>query len=199
MNHRPSDQALGSLGAWLHAVGGICTLAIFLLAWLCFFRPIDAAARASRERTAKLQAVIADSRQIRNDHGQVNEELDSAQEAAIRLTDSVPDKPQEAEFLAQVTQLADEVGLKIQDYRPDGKRDCDIYSILLVDLISAGPYSSVCRFVARLPELPRHCAVEHLQITTDPKDDCCQTRMTLRLYYGAKGSAAASGDTKEKG
>ncbi len=199
MFHRSRDIALGRLGAWLHAVGGVCTFTIFLLAWICFFRPIDAAARASRQRADELQEVIADSRHIRNEHGQLAEELNSAQAEADRLTDSVPDKPREAEFLAQITQLADEVGVEIQDYRPKEKSDREIYSIQFVDLMSAGPYASVCQFLARLPALPRHCAVEHLQVTAEPNGEGCRVRMTLRLYFGAKGDATTARDTKQKG
>ncbi len=72
-------------------------------------------------------------------------------------------------------------------------------TLSIVDLISAGPYPSVCQFLARLPGLPRHCAVERLQITADPDTDGCQVRLTLRLYFGAKGSAATTEDTKQKG
>ena len=66
------------------------------------------------------------------------EQLASARAQAARLTDSVPDRPQEAEFLAQVTRLSDEVGLQIQDYRPRERRDRVRYRVLTVDLISAG-------------------------------------------------------------
>ena len=41
--------------------------------------------------------------------------------------------------------------------------------------------------------------VEHLQITADPDTDACQLRLTLRLHFGAKGSAATADDTKRKG
>jgi Tfp pilus assembly protein PilO len=199
MNRRPSDKSLGSLGTWLHATGGLCTLALVLLAWLCFFRPLDVAARTARDRAARLQKVIADSRQIRNEHGRLKAQLASAQDSATRLRDSVPDQPQEAEFLAQITQLADEAELEIHDYRPKEKRDRKLYFVLTVDLIAAGPYASVGRFLARLPDLPRHCAVEQLHISSDSQAPECEARMTLRLYYGARGRGVTADETKGKG
>ncbi len=199
MNRRPSDQALGTLGAWLHAAGAVCALAVCLAVWLCLFRPVDAAARAARAGTAGLNRVLADADRIRNEHGQLKQQLAAARQAAARLSQSGPDQPQEAEFLAQITELADDVGLEIQDYRPMEKRRRERYSLLTVDLISAGPYASIGRFLDGLPRLPRHCTVEQLQISSKPDLGSCEARMTLRLYFGAQGRAADRGAEAAKG
>lgn len=184
MSRGVPDEAVRRLDACLHAVGAACALAIFLLAWLCFFRPIDAQARAARDETTRLQEVIADSQQIRNDHAELSEKLDAARREATQLAANIPDDPQEAEFLAQLTQLANETGIEIQDYRPGQTRRYESFCVLTVDLVCVGQYPGTCRFLDELPELARRCAVEDLRITPAKTADQYETRMTLRLYYG---------------
>ena len=95
MSRGVPDEAVRRLDAWLRAAGAVCALVIFLLAWLCFFRPIDAAARASREETAQLREVIANSQQIRNDHAYVSEQVAAARREASQLAANIPDEPRE--------------------------------------------------------------------------------------------------------
>jgi Tfp pilus assembly protein PilO len=184
MSRGVPDEAVRRLDAWLHAVGAICALAIFFLAWLCFFAPIDASARASREETTQLREVIANSRQIRNDHAYVSEQLAANRREASQLAANIPDEPREAEFLAQLTQLADDVGIEIQDYRPGQTRRYESHCVLTVDLVCVGRYPGICRFLEELPDLARRCAVEDLEISAAPVAEQYETRITLRLYYG---------------
>jgi len=185
------DRRLKTLSWSLHGLGVVGALAIAWLSDLLVCRPLADRTAGCLEQTAELETVIRREAAIRQERVRLGEELAAARQQAVLLQTRIPDKPQEAEFLADVSRLADQVGLKIHDYRPGAAVSEPSYGVLQVDLICRGDYSSVCSFLDHLSRLPRYSTIAGLQIEADGKSAEYSAKITVLLYYGVRASPSA--------
>lgn len=192
-----ANGQLRLLGWALHGAGILTALAVALLAELLVYRPIDARAHDWARRAEGLHERLEDATRVRREHARLSHDLAVAREQTAALKKRIPDAPCEADFLAQVSRLADEIGLRIQDYRPGAVTAKTSYSVLRVDLICEGDYPSVCRFLDGLSQLPRHCTVVRLQIDSAKSKQDYSANMSLELYFGvtARSDAGQKGGT----
>jgi Tfp pilus assembly protein PilO len=189
------DQKLKALGWWLHGLGLLIALAIGLLAKSFVLAPIDDRTAAHLRRADRLQDRLRDADRIRAEHARLVEDLAVARRQSEELKKRIPDEPREADFLAQVTHLADEVGLRIRDYRPGTVSEKTSYSVLQVELIGEGDYVSICGFLRRLPGLARHSIVRRLEVASDSKQEGYVLAMSLQLCFAVQGQP----DLSQKG
>lgn len=185
------NRRLNQLGWWLHGLGLSAALAIAVAGQLVVLHPIDHRAAASVRRATELEKGLQEASRVRAEHARLTDELATARQQAAELTRRIPDEPREADFLAELAHLADDVGLEIQDYRPGLIVSRGSYCVIQVDLIGEGDYPSICNFVHQLPDLPRCSTVTHLRIQSDDRRDAYLVTMSLQLYFGAKPAAGA--------
>jgi len=179
------DEKLKVLGWWLHALGALSVVLIALFAKFTVFRPIDDRASACVSRSDELQMLLKDGDRVRAEHARLTADLAVAREQATTLQARIPDEPREADFLAQVSKLAGEVGLKVKDYRPRAITSGKSYSVVQVDLICRGSHASICGFLDELPRLPRHSTVTFLQIDASQGQPEYSATLSVALYFAA--------------
>lgn len=189
MRQADPNQKLKLLGRCLHGLGLLAALVTVLLVQFVIFRPIDHRTAACRQRSEKLQALLQQAPKIRREHAQLEKDLALARGQSATLQKRIPDDPREADFLAQVSRLAGEVGLQIRDYRPAAVETKPSYSVMRVDLACQGDYASICNFLGGLCELPRHSTVLHLQIDSDGDRQEYSVKLSLALYFAATGQS----------
>jgi Tfp pilus assembly protein PilO len=177
------DHKLKLFGWWLHGLGVAVTLFLMLFAEWFVYGPTDRRAAASARRTGELQALLRDEDPIRAEHARLTDELAAAREESAGLQKRIPNEPREGDFLAQVSQLAGDVGLNVRDYRPGAITAKPDYSHMQVELVCEGDYASICRFLAGLSELPRHSTVIRLQLDGDGSQPLCVANVSLRVYF----------------
>ena len=182
--NRIDDQELSHLNRCLHGLGLAVTLVIVVAAWLAIYRPLEsrreACAKEAQTFTRELQQVDA----VRAEHARLKAEFADLKRLDDLLHTRVPEEPREAEFLAQLSQLAGETGLHIEDYRPGTVTRHEAYSSLRIDLMCAGDYASLCRFLDGLAALPRATTVATLDI--DAAEQVSYTaRISLDLCFAA--------------
>jgi len=186
--HQPNrNPTLEVLGWGLHGLGVLVTLAIALAAVFLAYRPIDHQAAAYTRRAHRLQNLLQNGARVRAEHAQLSEELALARKQADDLNRRIPDEPREADFLAQVSQLAAKAGLRIQDYRPGKVTAESTYSAMQVDLICQGEYASICNFLDGLSDLPRHSTTTRLEIESEENRQEYSAKMSLKLYFAVHG------------
>jgi Tfp pilus assembly protein PilO len=190
MHRDDIDRKLKLLGIGLHALGTLVVLAIVLFTAFVVYSPIDHRVAEYAGRTKELKRLLGGEAQVHAKHTRLSKELAAARKQAIELNSRIPDEPREADFLAQVSQLADQVGLQIQDYRPGTVTSEQNYSTMQVELICQGDYASICSFVDRLAELPRFSTVVQLQIEGKDEQKQYSAKLSLKLYYAVEGQAA---------
>lgn len=179
------NRRLRLLGLSLHGLGGLAAVTIALLAEFLAYRPLDAQVAAHVRRTEELQVLLREEQQCRREHARLGKDLSVAGEQAEILKKRIPDEPREADFLAQVSELADESGLRIQDYRPGVVTPRHLYSTMRVDLICEGDYESICKFLDGLSALPRHSTMVRLEIDSTIDKKHYSARISLELYVAA--------------
>lgn len=191
MHQIDSDRKLNRLGRWLHVLGLLVVLAIAAGAEFLLYRPIAAKASVCARRADKLQALLHNQGQVRAEHTRLGKDLAEARKQAAALEDRIPNEPREAEFLAQLSRLASEVELQIEDYRPNTIVRKPDYSVLQVDLICEGGYASICNFLDRISRLPRHSTVVSLQIDSAGGGRKYPAKISLQLYFAGHGPSDA--------
>jgi Tfp pilus assembly protein PilO len=180
-----SEKSLISFDRIIHAVGLAALLATAGVAWVLVLQPIEQRRMDCDKRIGELEPLLVSSSDVEQHHRELTEQRDEIEQRAAAFRERIPDQPHEAEFLGQIAQLADRVGLLIRDYRPGTSSTCDSYSQLEVLLAGEGTYASICGFLDELGKLSRLTSVARLEITTQHTSDIYPVTMTLVIYYGA--------------
>ncbi len=181
------DRKLKVLWWWLHGLGVLVVTGIALFAEFAVFRPIDDQTAANIHEARQLQTFLRDKDRVRSEHARLAKELAVARGQAATLQARIPDEPREADFLAQASKLAGQIGLQIQDYRPSAISSKQSYSTVRVDLICQGGYASICSFLDRLSKLPRHSTVTRLRIDANRNRPVYSVQISVTLYFVVNG------------
>ncbi|MFW6170704.1 MAG: type 4a pilus biogenesis protein PilO [Planctomycetota bacterium] len=121
--------------------------------------------------------------EVRSALRQADKELQQGHAYARELRERIPDGPNEADFLKQLSGAAEASGLKIQDYRRGGSAVKESYSSLQINLICSARYVQLCRFLEQLDELPRILTIEKLTISTPDDGDEYPVDLSLSVYF----------------
>jgi len=193
-----TDRHLNLLSWSLHGLGLAGSIVVFASAWFVVFWPIETKMDAQHASAEHWQSALVDATKLREEHAQMAVELAASKKRSADLATRIPDEPKEADFLAQVSDLAEKAGLQIQDYRPANVARRDTYSVMEVDILCEGDYSSVCAFIEGMSRLPRHSRLSQLELTASDNASRQKLKMTVELFFGVKPQTtnADKGDKK---
>lgn len=121
--------------------------------------------------------------EVRSALRQADKELKRGQAYARELRERIPEGPNEAEFLKQLSRAAEASGLRIQDYRRGNSAVKESYSSLRINLTCSARYVELCRFLEQLDELPRILTIEKLTISTPDDGDQYPVDLRLSVYF----------------
>jgi len=184
MNRRALIHRRLCIEGWLlHVAGLVATLGCAVLAVVAIIRPAQAKTIEVSAECARLDEFLKSASDIRAQARDIRRQIDEARARSARLAARIPNAPHEAEFLGQVTALAREVELEIQDYRPGLVRLMEKHGEMEVQLSAQGTYSAICRLLRRTEELPRLCQVNRLEIKAPQTGNLCQIDLTLVIYF----------------
>jgi Tfp pilus assembly protein PilO len=101
-----------------------------------------------------------------------------------------PSAPHEAEFLARLTQRAEQFQVTLRDFRPGSISDRGGAKEIELSLSLMGDYENICRYLDALQDLPRACRVQQLTISSPPAaGERCSGELKLGLLFAAPGIA----------
>jgi Tfp pilus assembly protein PilO len=182
-----------------HAIGAIVLVALCLGVYYVVHTMLAGESAARWDHLAGLEADTKDLAAVRAELPRVREQLQQKKRRAEELRQRIPNDPCEAEFLRQLTELADKEGLEIRDYRPGALTVRDCYRQLQVDLSCAGSYASICRFLMQLKGLPRIFTIEKLSIASRPAGEAYPCSLSIAVYFGDRGQAQTDGGKENHG
>jgi Tfp pilus assembly protein PilO len=183
MLYQEPHHMLKMLRRGLNLAGAlIAAVLVLAVAWL-HWGPLSRDTTESTQRLVTLHALLEDEGHVRAEHAKLRQQLDKAtlEEAAIQKR--IPRGPQEAEFLAQISQAASSTGLQISDYRPGVMSAGKICSTLRVELACDGNYQAICTLLNRLQELPRYSTIVRLEIGPGTSPEHHSAKLCLELYF----------------
>jgi type IV pilus assembly protein PilO len=96
--------------------------------------------------------------------------LSELQQDLNRARAQLPDKPNVAEFLAQLSNRGRQSGLSINTFKPLGESKRDPYAEIGFDLSVRGSYHEIATFIDSLAKLDRIVNVSNISMTT-PKTE----------------------------
>jgi Tfp pilus assembly protein PilO len=170
--------------SWLlHAAGLALTLGIVVLVAAFIWQPTYAHSSGISAECASLDELLKSSAEIRAQTRDIRRQIDAAEARIVSLAARIPAAPHEADFLGQMTALAHEVDLEIQDYRPGVVRLLERHGEMEVQFNAQGTYTAICRFLHRTEELPRLCRINRLEIKAPPTGDKAQIDLALLIYF----------------
>ncbi|MCP4787262.1 MAG: type 4a pilus biogenesis protein PilO [Fuerstiella sp.] len=109
-----------------------------------------------------------------------------------KVTALIPHNPEESLFLAQLSMLADDSTLTIQNFRPGRPEENDRVQRIRVQLTGEGSYEGICKFLDGLRSLPRLTHVSKLQIDPITVSGTYPLDMELSIFFAAGSDSAAT-------
>ena len=170
---------------WLfHAAGLLIAVAGVMLAVAFIYRPMVADLGSLEYQSSDLSQFLSTADDIESVNRQLSGELSEMEARLVSLKEQIPDSPCEADFLAQLTELAQQTGLNIRDYRPGSIVQKENYKALEVKLSAEGTYPSICRALDQLQNLPRLCRITNLKVAApNASTKKYPLEMTLQIYF----------------
>jgi Tfp pilus assembly protein PilO len=184
------NRQLRTLGIVLHAVG-LFTVAGCVLAFHLLGSSVVAEQTGRNSlQTAGLERLLKTAGRTRERHERLAAELEALERDAENMRLRIPDRPEETEFLRQLTQVADEEHLRILNWERGRLDERPTHTEYEIRLVCEGKYPAICGFLDRLDHLPRVTSVQRMSVQATDESKEYPFDMTLKLYFGARASEA---------
>jgi Tfp pilus assembly protein PilO len=192
MLQREPDQYLRTLTQGLNIAGALVTASLVMAGGWLVLGSLTGDTAQTAARLEALHALLGDEGRLRAEHAKFRQQLDKAKQDEAAIQKRIPSEPQEAVFLAQVSQAADTVELQIKDYRPGVISPGKTWSTLRVELTCEGSYLGICTFLDSLQDLPRYSTVARLEIDPGTTAEHYLAKLCLELYFFNDGHKLAA-------
>jgi Tfp pilus assembly protein PilO len=186
------DRQLRLTSFGLQAGGLIVALGIWGLLIGLAYLPLAAAEDEAAGKLRSTQSFLATSEKIHSEHQRLLREFEILDKQRASIMARIPDGPQEADFLAQVTTTAQACGLQTREYRTGAVSSHPRFQELEIALNMSGNYAGLCRFLDRLHQLPRFCLLSDLHIDAEPGAESLPFEMKLRIFFNEPTKIATS-------
>jgi Tfp pilus assembly protein PilO len=172
----------------LNGIGVAAIGAIVGGAYYFVYLPMTEADRSSGARTAAVEEFLLQESEIRTSHAAAQSRLRDHVTRLGELLKRIPKSPEEASFLAQLSELSNDVGVRIRQFDPGDTKVVGNYASLEIDVVAEASYASLCQLLEGLAQLPRLSEVTALSIEdADPTADVYPITLTLRIYFARLG------------
>ena len=192
MSADSNDRKLMVLG-WLFHLGGLVTLVIggcayhFVISSLITHRQT-----ADAVEIARIETLLETDRDKWRDFSRLQAELKRLEASAEAARQRIPETPQEAEFLAQISEAATEKGLRIQNFTRGSVTVLPTHSQLQIRLTGEGDYAAICGFFEKMANFSRVATVSNMALNVPEDSEIYPLDMTLTLYFGARAPRGGS-------
>lgn len=163
----------------------MASFALLALGTVVVVAPLRARRAEHLERCEHLDQLIAGRDGVERECERLTEELDGVRRRKEELRRRITDSAQEGEFLRQVSQVADSVGVRLREFRPGAISRTGRYGTMRIELRCTGGYGGICDFLEQLADLPRLATIDRLEITAPNRGDEYSFGMSLDIYFAA--------------
>ncbi len=188
------NRELTLLGWLLHAAGGLPVVVGVAIYGMVSFGPNSSATRHTQERIAVMERLLKQSVAVRQEHSGLEVELADCKRRAAQARTRIPDEPNEAQYLRQLTEAAVQEGVVVDDYtRGTVSRRNDV-SQLEIRLKCVGRYDQICGFLNHIENLPRASKIVSMTLSSGANQDVYPLGLTILLYFGVQQAPATNGE-----
>jgi Tfp pilus assembly protein PilO len=169
---------------WMvHACGAGAVGAIALAFYGWFFAPAGAEIEHSVKRMDQLQALMASSEQIAEEHRRLDLRLTALRSVASAIDKRIPSHVSSQEFIDRATRLAESLELKVELCSAAAPQTHATHTQVEVTCRLRGSYASVCRFLAAIDQITQISKVSHLEVDTAANSGEYPANVIFQLYY----------------
>lgn len=185
MINRTTQKQLVLVVWGMHAIGVLCVATIAFAAY-------HTHGRLARERDS-LEArrrddlsLLARAEQVRIDHEAAVDRIRMLGDTLTDLKNRIPSSPREADFLAQVSVLAGQSGVRLKNFRPGQVTTTASVNTCDIQLSLMGSFANICKLLDGLHRIPRFLSVARLTLAGPPSaGDMCLADVTVSLCFAA--------------
>ncbi|MEO1497072.1 MAG: type 4a pilus biogenesis protein PilO [Planctomycetota bacterium] len=157
--------------------------------YLSASRPITSWRADLGERTRQLQTALRDGPSLRRNHAALSEQFSGLMTRVEDVMKAMPDEPRDDEFLADISRLAIEHGVQIDDFRRGAVTENDTHAAVTVMLSVQTPYRGLCGLIHAIDELPRLAELEELRVESEAYTERYPVTLHYTLYYALAAGA----------
>ncbi|QDT69040.1 Pilus assembly protein, PilO [Planctomycetes bacterium MalM25] len=168
----------------LYTLAIVCAVVGFALAYTIIHRPLNDWRRGVLRRSDLVRAQLTDGPELRRQHAERKQQLEALLDRVELVNHRIPDEPKEGEFLSDLSRLAEEHGVTIEDFRRGATSTAGTHSMVSVSVKARGGHAGVCRLVDAVSKLPRLAELTELQIESQSDPTAYPVQLTYALYYG---------------
>jgi Tfp pilus assembly protein PilO len=183
--NRTAHKQLTLLVWGASAIGALAVLAIVVAAYQVYW--IMDRERESLEALRRDDlALVARAGHIRSEREAAERQLQSLTQTLADLTSRIPSSPKEAEFLAQISKLAERTGVRLKSFRPGQAALAGAVNTCDVQVSLVGPFANICKWLDGLTDVPRLLSVPRLSLAgPQSAGDACIADVTISLCFAA--------------
>ncbi len=190
---RPQQPGLPNLPTGvLYTLAIVCAVGASALAYTIIHRPLNDWRRGVIRRGDIVRAQLSDGARLRRQHAEHQQQLEALLQRVELVNRRIPEEAREGEFLSDLTRLADEHGVAIEDFRRGATSETQTHSVVSVSVKARGGHAGVCGLVDAVANLPRLAELTQIQIDAkSAASDDYPVQLTYALYYGMATPPAA--------
>lgn len=158
-------------------------IAVLSVVYLSASAPITSWRAELSERTRQLRSALREGPTLRRNHAALSEQYDGLMTRVADVVKRMPDEPRDDEFLADISRLAAEHGVRIEDFRRGSVSEATTHASVTVMLTARATYAGLCGLVNAIDELPRLAELDALSVSSDPQSDEYPVKLQYTLYY----------------
>jgi Tfp pilus assembly protein PilO len=184
------DEESRRFGRLLHYAGVLVTVVCATAGYSFLHAP---AIEAIAETSAQIDEVVLSVQNapvIREQHRLVSAKLREVTTRIANVQRRVPQGADDGEFLKEVTQLAQNEKLAINDFHHDQPQAKNGYAEMQVSLQGSGSFRSICAFVDGLNKLGRLSKIKELTLSAEDTAAEYPMTATLVIYFALTGDDA---------
>lgn len=193
---QPRQRELPKIPTTVQNAGAIvCAAALALLGYMAVHQPLRSWLSSVESDMLQVQAKLKQGPALRRQHAEQQRLHEQLLQRVELVNSRIPDQPREGEFLADVSRLAGEHGVVIQDFRRGSTVETPTHSVVSVTLTARSSHGGLCGLIDAIAGLPRLAELRSLDIRPNGDSEARPVTLTYDLYYGMSTGAptAASG------
>jgi len=184
------DEECRRFGRLLHYAGVLVTVVCLTAGYSLLHAPaVDAIAETSAQIDEVMQSV-QNAPVIREQHRIVSAKLREVTTRIANVQRRVPQGADDGEFLKEVTQLAQNEKLAINDFHHEKPEAKNGYAEMQVSVQGTGSFRSICAFVDGLNKLARLSKIKELTLSAEDNVTEYPMTATLVIYFALTGDDA---------
>ncbi len=172
----------------LHGLMMLLTLTLVAAGWLVSMGIHRQVLAAENQEIAERE-LLEEAAQFEATQHSLLEELGHLQKQISLLQDTLPDSPNEAAYLSQLSVLASHCDVTMSDFRPGSVLTQPQFKEIELRLRCSGTYANLCRWFAGLKSLPRIARISHVNIAAPAGPELtCAVDLQLNLVFAVQAS-----------